>query len=84
MSRIDTSTNIIGKKKEGTASTIMTNSVKNLKPSIHKLIRVITGTNITIDGDCVMAVAFQQQGILTLKDLQMFDYKSIWESILDL
>ena len=58
MSRIDTSTKINSRKKEGTASTTMTNSVKNLKPSIHKLIRVITDSNVTIDGDCIMAVAF--------------------------
>ena len=73
MSRINTSTNIIGRNKEGTVSPIMTNSVKNLTPAIQKLIKVITDSNIKIDGDCVMAVAFQQQGIHTFKDLHMFD-----------
>ena len=76
-----TSTKINSRKKEGTASTTMTNSVKNLKPSIHKLIRVITDSNVTIDGDCIMAVAFQQQGISTFKDLQMFDLRNDFENV---
>ena len=53
MSRINTSTNIIGRNKEGTVSPIMTNSVKNLTPAIQQLIKVITDSDMKIDGDCV-------------------------------
>ena len=81
MSCMYTSTKINSRKKEGTASTTMTNSVKNLSPLIHKLIRVITDSNATIDGDCIMAVAFQQQGISTFKDLQMFDLRNDFENV---
>ena len=63
-------------------TTIMSNSVADLKPSIHKLIRVITDSNTKIDGDCVMAVAFQQQGILIFKSLQMFDFKNDLENMI--
>ena len=73
MSRINTSTNIIGRNKKGTVSLIMTNSVKNLTPAIQKLIKVIADSNIKIDGDCVMVVAFQQQGIHNFNNLQIFD-----------
>ena len=72
MSHINHRTNIIDRNKEGTVSPIMTNAVKYLTPAIHKLIKIITNSNIKIDGDCVVAVAFQQQGIHTFKDLQMF------------
>ena len=34
-----------------------------------------------IDGDSVMTVAFQQQGILTFKDLQMFDFKKDFKNM---
>ena len=80
MSRINTSTNIIDRNKEGTVSPIMTNSVENLTPAIQKLIKVITNSNKKIDGDCVMAVAFQQQGIHTFIDLQMFEFTTEFEN----
>ena len=65
MSRINTNTKIIGSNKEGAVLPIMTNSIADLKLSIHKLIQLITNSNITIEGDFVMAVTFQQQGIFT-------------------
>ena len=34
-----------------------------------------------IDGDSVMAVAFQQQGILTFKDLQIINFKDDFENM---
>ena len=54
-------------------SPIMTNSVKNLTPGIQQLIKVSTDSDVKIDGDCVMAVAFHQQGIYFFYNLQMFD-----------
>ena len=58
----------------------MTNSVRNLTPTIQKLIKVITDSNIKIDGDCVMAVVFHQQGIYSFYNLQMFDFTTEFEN----
>ena len=58
----------------------MTNSDKNHTPAIQKLTKVITDSNIKIDGDCDMAVALQQQGIHNFTDLQMFDIRYEFEN----
>ena len=80
MTRINTSTNIIGRNKEGTVPPIMTNSVKNPTMAIQQLIKVITDSDIKIDGDCVIAVAFHQQGIYSFDDLQTFDFTNDFET----
>ena len=62
-------------------TTIMTISVNKLTPAIQKLIKVITNSNIKINSDdCVMVVAFQQQGIHTFNDLQMFEFTAQFEN----
>ena len=55
--------------------TTMTNSVPHLAPILGDLIKLITNSNPTIDGTCVMAVALHQQGIRTFENLQSFNYK---------
>ena len=80
MSHINTSTHIIGRNKEDTVSPIMTNSVKNLKPAIQQSIKVITDNDIMIDVECVMTVAFHQQGIYSFYDLQMFDFTNDFDN----
>ena len=59
--------------------TTMTNSVSSLAPIMGKLITLITNSNLTIDGTCVMAVALHQQNIYTLNDLQSFDFTNQFE-----
>ena len=58
----------------------MTNSVSNLTPVIGKIIKLITNSNPTIYGTCIMAIVLHQQGMYTFNSLQTFDFTNEFEN----